>query len=234
MRGYRPGGLDDFVAYHGLPEVARFQFWETRGRSDLIEKIAQWAPRTQITSDCDTLAWVVETRGTSRVIGDVFLALRDREARQCEIGYSFNSEFQGRNFKAGISRKGLCERSGARSCLGRFRNARPPPDLRALRCTQSQLVEVAKVRAFAEKRISGNTPSSRANGMKSSIMRSWKMSGAQFPDKRQVCHQSKPCTPGVPENRGLSSVPWLICLSSHFQVLNGSHTRVDPLGSPLI
>jgi len=98
LRPYAPDDIDDLLSYHRLEEVARYQFWEPRDLAAMEEHLQKCLGQQQISQDQDVLALVVEMQGAGRVIGDLFFAVRDREARQGEIGFSFHPNFQGRGY----------------------------------------------------------------------------------------------------------------------------------------
>lgn len=98
LRPYAPDDLSDLHNYHALEEVARYQYWEQRDRTAMEAHVQKCLGQQEISQDQDVLALVVEVQGAGRVIGDLFFAIRDREARQGEIGFSFHPDFQGRGY----------------------------------------------------------------------------------------------------------------------------------------
>ena len=89
---------DAVLAYHSLPEVAQFQYWQPRTRSEMAAKVKEWAKNTSIIKEGDALTLVVELENGTALIGDVYLNLKSAHARQGEIGYSFNPAYTGRGF----------------------------------------------------------------------------------------------------------------------------------------
>lgn len=98
LRPIRVSDLDDLFAYHGLEEVARYQYWTARSREELAEKVVEWARLDGTARPLEQVVLGCELKVENRVIGDVFVGVRDRAARQGEIGYSFNPEFQRQGF----------------------------------------------------------------------------------------------------------------------------------------
>lgn len=98
LRPYMTEDLEDLYLYHQLEEVARYQFWTERTREELRAKIETWIPLSDFKSLEKNLALVVVEKQSNQVIGDVFLGILDIEARQSEIGYSFNPQFHRRGF----------------------------------------------------------------------------------------------------------------------------------------
>lgn len=86
--------LDAMLAYRSLDSVARFQFWEPHSRAMMQDALAQMLesaaaePRTEH-------ALAVIRRDTGALIGDVVLMIRDAEARQGEIGFTFHPDHGG-------------------------------------------------------------------------------------------------------------------------------------------
>ena len=93
LRQFQPEDLDAIHAYHQLEEVARFQFWSVRSRDELKDKLAEWTPMDGSEAANGKLCFACIRKSDNQLIGDLFLGITDREARQGEIGYSFNPEF---------------------------------------------------------------------------------------------------------------------------------------------
>ncbi len=98
LRPFEPDDLDAVHAYHQLEEVARYQFWTERSREDLVEKLAEWGKMDGSESADGKLCLACVLRADNRLIGDLFLGISDRAARQGEVGYSFNPEYHGQGF----------------------------------------------------------------------------------------------------------------------------------------
>lgn len=96
LRPFKATDIDDVLAYHSRAEVAQFQYWEPRTRSEVEDKVHEWSRASMLVNDGDVLILAVEMAERNTVIGDVTLFLRSVEARQGEIGFSFHTEFGGR------------------------------------------------------------------------------------------------------------------------------------------
>ena len=96
LRPFRPGDLDDVLAYRKLPEVTRYLHDEPYTRAQAAENLAKWIGRGEIVEEGQWLATAVTLDG--RVIGEVDITWRSEEHRQGEVGYIFNPAFQGRGY----------------------------------------------------------------------------------------------------------------------------------------
>lgn len=95
LRAFTPADVDAVHAYHSLETVARYQMWEPRTRDQVAAELAKsMSPPSQTQS----MSYAVTLRQNGALIGDVVLMHRDLEARQAEIGYSFNPEFGGHGY----------------------------------------------------------------------------------------------------------------------------------------
>jgi len=95
LRPFTPADVDAVHAYHSLEAVARYQMWAPRTRDQVAVEIGKWISRSLAE---EAMSWAVTLRQTRTLIGDVTLMHRDREARQAEIGFSFNPEFGGQGY----------------------------------------------------------------------------------------------------------------------------------------
>jgi RimJ/RimL family protein N-acetyltransferase len=104
LRGYEPDDLDDVFAFHSLPEVARFLYWEPRTRDEAREVIATKASHTSLTREGDGLTLAVVLRAERTVIGDVHLQWLSEVHRQGEIGFVFHAKYQGQGYATEAAR----------------------------------------------------------------------------------------------------------------------------------
>lgn len=95
LRPFTLADVDAVHAYHSLAEVARYQMWEPRTRDQVAVELEKWT--SQSAEGC-SVACAVTLMETGELIGDVVLMHRDKEARQAEIGYSFDPEFGGHGY----------------------------------------------------------------------------------------------------------------------------------------
>jgi RimJ/RimL family protein N-acetyltransferase len=105
LRPFSPGDLDDLYAFHSLPEVTTYLYWDARTREEaraaLDVKIAQACLR----EEGDALSLAAELPGAGVVIGDLTLFWRSEEHRQGEIGFVFNPAYQGRGLATEAARE---------------------------------------------------------------------------------------------------------------------------------
>lgn len=101
----RPLRVEDaapIAAYRGLPEVARFQSWESFGPADAAQLVADQAGVVHGTPGrWLQLALVLSETGT--VVGDCGIHVRADDARQVELGITLAPTHQGR----GLAREAL-------------------------------------------------------------------------------------------------------------------------------
>ncbi len=90
--------LDAIHAYHQLEEVAHYQFWSPRSREELAIKLAEWVEMDGSDKASGKLCVAVVLKSENRLIGDLFMGVSDKEARQGEIGYSFNPAYHGKGY----------------------------------------------------------------------------------------------------------------------------------------
>jgi len=98
LRPFTAGDVDAVHAYHGLDEVARYQYWEPRSRDEVAVEVAKWMEPDGKPEAPLSLVLAVTLRSTQALIGDMVLLFRDWEARQGEIGFSFNPAFAGQGY----------------------------------------------------------------------------------------------------------------------------------------
>ena len=104
LRPIEPDDAAAIFAYHSLPEVAEFQFWEPRTSEDIAALVVEWAGQSAIeTEGAIVLAAVQKENGV--LIGDVVLRVTDAPARQGTFGYTFHPASQGNGFATEAARK---------------------------------------------------------------------------------------------------------------------------------
>ena len=95
LRPFTPADVEAVHGYQSLEVVARYQMWEPRTRDQVTTELAKWISQSP---DDPSMSYAVTLKETGALIGDVSLMHRDKEARQGEIGYSFNPEFAGHGY----------------------------------------------------------------------------------------------------------------------------------------
>jgi RimJ/RimL family protein N-acetyltransferase len=104
LRPFAPGDLDDLYAFHSLPEVARYLYWEPRDRDQAGEALLGKIPRSRLDADGQHLVLAVVLPETGRVIGEVSLAWLSREHRQGEVGFVFHPDAGGKGLATEAAR----------------------------------------------------------------------------------------------------------------------------------
>ncbi len=96
LRPFQAGDLDELHAFHSLPEVARFLYWEARDREQVRDVLDAKLSQTALEEEGQSLALAVVLRETGVVVGEVSLLWLSRRHRQGEIGFVFHPGYQGR------------------------------------------------------------------------------------------------------------------------------------------
>lgn len=97
LRPLTENDLDSMLAYRSLDSVARFQFWAPHSREMMQDVLAEMLEAAAEDPRMEHVLAVVR-RDTGAMIGDVVLMIRDREARQGEIGFTFHPDHGGHGF----------------------------------------------------------------------------------------------------------------------------------------
>jgi len=100
LRPFVAEDFDDLYAYHHLPEVARYLYWEPRDKAETAEALARKIGQDALVEERTSLVMAMEWRELGRVVGEVNLYWTSREHRQGEFGFVVNPEFQRRGFAA--------------------------------------------------------------------------------------------------------------------------------------
>ncbi len=96
LRPFEPGDLEELFAFHSLPEVARFLYWEARDLEQVRGVLEAKAGQTALEEEGQVLALAVVGREEGVVVGEVSLHWLSRRHRQGEIGFVFHPAHQGR------------------------------------------------------------------------------------------------------------------------------------------
>jgi RimJ/RimL family protein N-acetyltransferase len=96
LRPFSPGDLEELHAFHSLPEVARFLYWEPRDLEQAREALDAKLRQTVLEDEGQGLALAVVLREVGVVVGEVSLQWLSRRHRQGEIGFVFHPGYQGR------------------------------------------------------------------------------------------------------------------------------------------
>src|SRR6516165_5146171 len=98
IRPLTPADADGLLAYRSIPDVCRYVPFEPQTRDDLLQRIAGWWSRTELTDAGQALTLGVEVTETGVLAGDVMLAWNSREHATGEIGYVFHPDLAGRGY----------------------------------------------------------------------------------------------------------------------------------------
>ncbi|TLP53203.1 GNAT family N-acetyltransferase [Microbispora triticiradicis] len=105
LRPFTEADLDDLHAFHSLPEVTRYLYWDARTREETKAALDRKIACAGLGADGDALSVAAALSGGGPVIGDLTLFLRSREHRQGEIGFVFNPACQGRGLATEAARE---------------------------------------------------------------------------------------------------------------------------------
>ena len=95
LRPFGPGDLDELYAFHSLPEVARFLYWEARDLAQVRAVLDTKVGQRTLEEEGQVLALAVVWREAG-VVGEVSLHWLSRRHRQGEIGFVFHPAYQGK------------------------------------------------------------------------------------------------------------------------------------------
>ncbi|KJS15368.1 MAG: acetyltransferase [Hoeflea sp. BRH_c9] len=98
LRAFTADDVDAVHEYQSLPEVARYQYWQPRSRDEVAVEVAKWAEPDGPPEAPVSLVFAVTLKDGGALIGDTVLLFRDWEARQGEIGFSFNPAYAGQGY----------------------------------------------------------------------------------------------------------------------------------------
>jgi len=98
LRRFHPGDVARFVAYRSSEQVARFQSWDAPYPRDegerLIREIAKQHPDTA----GEWFQFAVVLRSAGQLIGDCAALPHADDPRQCDIGVTMSTEYQGHGY----------------------------------------------------------------------------------------------------------------------------------------
>lgn len=98
LRPFTLADVDAVHAYQSLEEVARYQYWEPRSREEVAAEVAKWMEPDGTPEAPLSMVFAVTLKDSGALIGDMVLLFRDWEARQGELGFSFNPAYAGRGY----------------------------------------------------------------------------------------------------------------------------------------
>lgn len=98
LRRFTPDDVDAVHAYHSRPDVARYQYWEPRSRDEVTDEVDKWIGADGSDETREAMVFAVTLKDSAVLVGDMVLLFRDREARQGEIGFTFNPDHGGNGY----------------------------------------------------------------------------------------------------------------------------------------
>ena len=109
LRPFTRGDVDAVYAYRRREDVARYLFDVALSREECALAVQQRIGQVALEGDGDKIILAVELDRNGSVIGEVSLILRSTDARQGEVGWIFDPEYQGQGFGSQVIR--LLEKS---------------------------------------------------------------------------------------------------------------------------
>lgn len=107
LRPFTDADIDDVAAYHALPEVVRYLYWQVRDRDEVGDLLAQRQQRHRLAEEGDVVVFAVELVATGRVIGEVNLHWASAAHQQGEFGFVFHPDHQGHGYASEAAAKVL-------------------------------------------------------------------------------------------------------------------------------
>lgn len=98
LRPFSRGDVDAVFAYRQRPDVARYLMDEPMTRETCTEAVQFRVSQFAFSAESDKIFLAVERRDDGVMLGEVSLVLRDRPARQAELGYIFNPDVHGAGY----------------------------------------------------------------------------------------------------------------------------------------
>ena len=107
LRPFEMRDLDDMYAYHSLPEVARYVYWEPKSRAETELALKRRLADETLARQGDVLVLAVIPRERNVIAGEVMLFHRSETHKQGEIGFVFNPAYHGKGYATEAARKML-------------------------------------------------------------------------------------------------------------------------------
>lgn len=98
LRPFTRGDVDAVYSYRSRDDVARFLFDVALSREECALAVQQRIGQVALEKDGDKIILAVELKSTGSLIGEVSLIGHSMDARQAEIGWIFNPDYQGEGF----------------------------------------------------------------------------------------------------------------------------------------
>ena len=98
LRPFTRGDVDAVYSYRRREDVARYLFDVPLSRDECALAVQQRINQTSLAKEGDRIILAVEHGQTGVLMGEVSLIWRSADARQGEVGWIFDPEFQGQGF----------------------------------------------------------------------------------------------------------------------------------------
>lgn len=98
LRPFTRGDVDAVYAYRRREDVARYLFDVALSREECALAVQQRIGQVALEGDGDKIILAVDLNQTGSIIGEVSLILRSIDARQAEVGWIFDPEYQGQGY----------------------------------------------------------------------------------------------------------------------------------------
>jgi len=98
LRPFTRGDVDAVYEYRRREDVARYLFDVALSREECALAIQQRIGQTALEQEDDKIILAVELPQTGALVGEITLILRSVDARQGEIGWIFNPDYQGNGY----------------------------------------------------------------------------------------------------------------------------------------
>ncbi len=105
LRPFTPDDLHALHAFHSLPDVARYLYWDARDLDQVREALGDKILRSALYDEGQVLCLAAELTGEGALIGDLSLFWHSVRHRQGEIGYVFNPAYHGRGLATEAARE---------------------------------------------------------------------------------------------------------------------------------
>ena len=104
LRRFRLGDVPEFVAYRSRAEVARFQSWDAPYPREEGERSIRELMQEHPDTAGQWFQFAVGLRPAGQLIGDCAAKPDAEDPRQCEIGFTIATEYQGHGYATEAAR----------------------------------------------------------------------------------------------------------------------------------
>lgn len=133
LRPFTPDDLHGLHAFHSLPEVARYLYWDARDLDQVREALGDKILRSALYDEGQVLCLAAELADGGALVGDLSLFWHSARHRQGEIGYVFHPAYQGRGLATEAARAVIHAAFEADANLNRIRAVADSRNLASMR-----------------------------------------------------------------------------------------------------